>query len=322
MQQIEKLTKKIKRGGELTWDEGTWLLGADLMALTQAGNEIRQHFCGNHFHLCGIFSVKSGKCTEDCKYCAQSMHHKTDCVSYPLVDEEMIAKEVEKQWDQGLHRLSLVASGRSISKQEVEQVCDSVQNITSKTPMPMCGSFGLLTETEYRKLYQSGIRRIHNNLETSPTYFKKMCTTHTFEDKVASIKQAQKSGMEICSGGIFGIGESALDRISLAFELKKLGVKSIPLNLLNPIKGTPYAENTPLTSDELCRIVAIFRFILPDAFVRLAGGRGVLPDKGRACFSAGANATITGDLLTTSGISIESDKKMLTELGFQITRND
>ncbi len=197
-----------------------------------------------------------------------------------------------------------------------------MQRIKGSIPIRICGSFGLLNGSQYRKLYKAGLTRIHNNLETSKNNFPNMCTTHSFEDKITAIEAAKNAGMSICSGGIFGIGESVQDRIDLAFSLKELGVKSIPINLLNPIKGTPYENNRPLTDEEIRRVVAVYRFILPTAFIRLAGGRGLLADKGRACFLSGANAAISGDMLTTLGISIETDMKMIRELGFEVAMKD
>ena len=200
----------------------------------------------------------------------------------------------------------------------MDKICKATEKIKNECSIKVCGSFGLLTHKQYKRLYNTGLTRIHNNLETSKEYFPKMCTTHSFEDKLEAITNAHQAGMSICSGGIFGIGESVEDRISLAFSLEKLGIKSVPINLLNPIKGTPYENNIPLSSDELCRIVAVYRFVMPDAFIRLAGGRGLLADKGKACFLSGANAAISGDMLTTSGITVESDMQMIKELGFEV----
>lgn len=169
-----------------------------------------------------------------------------------------------------------------------------------------------------KKLNDVGVERIHNNLETSRNHFDKVCTTHTFEDKVEAIKAAQRAGMSVCSGGIMGIGETMEDRIDMALEIRNLNVNSVPINRLNPIPGTPYEHNKPVTDEDMQRIVAIYRFILPDLFIRLAGGRGLFTDKGKACLQSGANAVISGDMLTTSGISIDTDMKMIQELGFKI----
>lgn len=189
--------------------------------------------------------------------------------------------------------------------------------IRDETELSVCVSFGLLGERQYRRLKEAGVSRVHNNLETSRRYFPSICTTHTFEDKIRAIRAAQSAGLSVCSGGIMGLGEEAEDRIDMALTLRELGIKSVPVNLMNPIPGTPLADNRRLTKEELERIVAVFRFILPDASIRLAGGRGILEDKGRGCFRSGANAAISGDMLTTAGITVEQDMEMLKELGYR-----
>lgn len=174
-----------------------------------------------------------------------------------------------------------------------------------------------MNEAQFKKLHETGVERVHNNLESSRCHFPEVCTTHSFDDKVNAIKAAQKAGMSVCSGGIMGIGETMEDRIDMALELRSLGINSVPVNILNPIAGTPYEHNKRLSDTEIQRIIALYRFILPKAFIRLAGGRGLLADKGLACFKSGANAAISGDMLTTSGISIDTDMKMIKELGFK-----
>ena len=163
---------------------------------------------------------------------------------------------------------------------------------------------------------KAGAERVHNNLESSRRYFPEVCTTHTYDDKIAALRAAQAAGLSVCSGGIMGLGETMEDRIDMVLTARELGVRSIPVNMLNPIPGTPYEHNERLKPEDMQRIVAVFRFLVPDASIRLAGGRGLLPDKGRACFCSGANAAISGDMLTTSGITIETDMQMLRELGY------
>lgn len=318
MSVTEKLKAKVLSGRELSREEARKLWEEPLDVLCHAANEIRQHVCGNIFDLCTIINAKSGRCSEDCKYCAQSAHYHTDSEEYPLLSSEMIVARATHHAEQGVPRYSLVTSGRSLTDPEVDEVCQAVSTIKKTVPIQVCGSFGLLRKDQCQKLLASGLTRIHNNLETSEQNFPNVCTTHSFQDKIAAIQAAQDAGMTVCSGGIFGIGETTEDRIDMAFSLKRLGVKSIPMNVLNPVKGTPYAGRTPLPSDEFRRVVAVYRFLMPDVFLRLAGGRGLLEDKGRACFLSGANAAITGDMLTTSGISVETDLKMIRELGFEV----
>ena len=186
--------------------------------------------------------------------------------------------------------------------------------------MEVCASFGLLSKADFRKVKEAGASRAHCNLETSERFFPQVCTTHTYADKIAALQAAKRAGLEVCCGGIIGLGETVEDRIDMVFLARDLGVKSIPVNVLNPIPGTPYENNPILTNEEVCRMVAIFRFIIPDAQVRLAGGRGLLGDKGEACFRGGANAAISGDMLTTAGITVETDMALLRELGYTVIK--
>ena len=195
-------------------------------------------------------------------------------------------------------------------------MCEAVRRIREETGLSVCVSFVLLDERQFRKLKEAGVTRVHNNLEASERYFPKVCSTHTFEEKQQAIRAAQNAGLTVCSGGIMGIGETAEDRIDLALSLRELGIKSVPVNMLNPIPGTPLEHQPLLTEEEMRRIVAVCRFLLPDAAIRLAGGRGLLTDKGKSCFQSGANAAITGDMLTTAGITVETDLKLLKELGY------
>lgn len=312
------IMKKVIAGNDVEFQEALLLYKQPLEELCNAANKVRIHFCGNIFDLCTIISAKSGSCSEDCKYCAQSVHYETDCPVFPLISKEKIIDNAIYNSKKGINRYSIVTSGKCVSDEEIENICNAVKEIKKISNIKICASLGLLNKSQYEKIYNAGITRVHNNLETSRDTFKNMCTTHTFDDKVQAITNAKAAKMSICSGGILGIGESIEDRIKLAFSLKYLDIKSIPLNLLNPIAGTPFQDNPPLDEIDYLRSISIFRFINPDSFIRLAGGRGLLSDKGRKCFMSGANATISGDMLTTAGISIDSDIKMLTELGFII----
>ena len=183
-------------------------------------------------------------------------------------------------------------------------------------PIEVCVSLGLLNKEQYRRIFHAGAFRVHNNLETSEAFFPNICTTHTFSEKISAIKAAKAAGMQVCSGGIIGLGETMEDRVDLAISLRELAVSSVPLNILNPICGTPLEHQPPLSYEEILRTVAVFRFLLPSAAIRLAGGRGLMPDKGKACFLSGANAAISGDMLTTSGITIENDMRIIRDCGF------
>ncbi len=315
---VKRMKEKINSGGAVTKDEALLLYGGPLEELRKAADEIREHFCGNRFDICTIINGKSGKCPEDCKFCAQSAYYHTAAEEYPLLDTKEIVRQAKYNADHGVHRFSIVTSGRSLKDAEIEQMCEAIREIREQTDIKVCASFGLLDEGQYCRVKEAGVSRIHNNLETSRRNFPNVCTTHTFEDKVNAVKAAKAAGLSVCSGGIMGLGETEEDRIDMAFTLRELGIRSVPVNMLNPIPGTPYEGNARLTVDDMRRIVAVYRFILPDAFIRLAGGRGLMEDKGEGAFCSGANAAITGDMLTTAGYTIETDMEMLRRLGYML----
>lgn len=317
---IEDLKEKVLRGELISKAEAIELSKTPLKELCEAADEIRKHFCGDNFDFCTIVNGKNGKCPENCKYCAQSSFYKAKVDSYPLMGTEEIIKHGKYNADRGVPRYSIVTSGRKLSDTEVDKVSESIRELKKQVDVAVCVSFGLLDEIQYRKLKDAGVVRVHNNLESSKSYFPNVCTTHSYDEKIAALKAAQKAGLSICSGGIMGLGESMEDRIDMVLTARELGVKSVPVNMLNPIPGTPYENNKKLTIDDMCRIVAVFRFLIPDAYIRLAGGRGLMEDKGYSCFQSGANAAITGDMLTTSGMTIEQDLKMLTDLGFKVAK--
>ncbi|MDD6211982.1 MAG: biotin synthase BioB [Clostridiales bacterium] len=314
---IQGFKERVLQGELLNKDEGMKLAEMPLEELCKAANEIRYHFCKNGFDLCTIINGKSGKCSEDCKYCAQSSFYPTKVESYPMLPSDIVVQQALNLEKRGVLRYSIVTSGKRLSEKEVDQLCFTVSQIRQEGSIEVCVSAGLLDENSYSKLKKAGVSRVHNNLETSRRYFPQVCTTHSIDDKIAAIKMAQESGLNVCSGGIMGMGETMEDRIDLVLMIRELGIRSIPVNMLNPIPGTPFESLPVLSEDEMRRIVAVFRFLVPDASIRLAGGRGLLSDKGRSCFCSGANAAISGDMLTTSGITIETDLQMLKELGYE-----
>ena len=316
---LKTLTDEVLQGKEISKEEALKLVTAPLQDLCSYADEIRKHFCGNTFDMCTIINGKSGRCSENCKYCAQSAHYCTKIEEYPLLDSDTIVEQAHYNDDRGVLRYSLVTSGKALNDAEIENVCQSIRRIKEETNVKVCVSFGLLNAKQFEKIKQAGVERVHNNLETSRNNFPNVCTTHTFDDKIKAIKSAQSVGLNVCSGGIMGLGETMEDRIDLALSVRELGIKSIPINLLNPIPNTPYENNPILTNDEMCRIVAIFRFINPKSFIRLAGGRGLLEDFGKRCFQSGANAVISGDMLTTTnGMTIEKDMQMVKSLGYEV----
>ena len=319
----EEMKDKILLGKWIGREEALRLAEEPLEELRQAADEIRRKVCGSGFDLCTIVNAKCGRCSEDCRYCAQSAHYRTACEeSYPLLSTQELLEDARRNAQQGVLRYSMVTSGRRLSEEEVEQACESIRRIRAEVPIEVCVSFGLLDEVQFRKIKAAGASRVHCNLESSARYFPSVCTTHTYEEKIRTLQAAKRAGLSICSGGILGLGETMEDRIDMVLTARELGVKSIPVNLLNPIPGTPYENRVPLDNEEACRCVALFRFLIPDASIRLAGGRGLLGDKGEACFLSGANAAISGDMLTTAGITVETDMELLRSSGFEVKRND
>lgn len=315
---VEKLLKKVLAGEEISSEEALQLVTCDLTKLKQGAELIRKHYCGDTFDLCSIINGKSGRCSENCKYCGQSRHYQTDVAVYDLLTSDEIKKQALYNQERGVKRFSIVTAGRSLNDQEFADVLKTYQELHDTTNISLCASLGLLDVAQFKQLKAVGVKRYHNNLETSRNYFSSICTTHSYEQKITTIKAAKLAGLEVCSGGIMGMGESWQDRIDLAFELKNLGIQSVPINILNPIKGTPLADTKVLSQAEIERIFAVYRFILPRATLRMAGGRGLLKDKGISVFKSGANGAITGDMLTTQGITISDDQKIIKKLGFKV----
>ncbi len=316
---VQELKEKVLNFGEISKKEVLMLVGEPLEELAEAADEIRGKMCGHGFDICTIINGKCGRCSEDCKYCAQSAHYQTKCTEvYPLLPTEKLLEGAKYNEARGVLRYSIVTSGRKLSDFEVAQVCESIRAIKEETDIQICVSFGLVGEEQFRKIKEAGASRVHCNLESSERFFRQVCTTHTYEEKIMTLKAAQRAGLSVCSGGILGLGETMEDRIDMILTARELGVKSIPVNLLNPIPGTPYERNKPLTNEEARLCVALFRFLIPDASIRLAGGRGLLGDKGKGCFQSGANAAISGDMLTTAGITVETDMRLIQELGFEV----
>ncbi len=315
---VKEQKEKVLGGEQITKEEAMRLYEEPLEEVCTAADEIRRYFCEDRFDLCTIINGKSGKCPEDCKYCAQSAYYHTSTEDYPLLETEEIVRQAKYNADRGVLRYSIVTSGRALKDEEIDQMCGAIRAIREQTDIEVCVSFGLLSEAQFRRVKEAGASRVHNNLETSRRNFPNVCTTHTFDDKVEAVKAAKSAGLTVCSGGIMGLGETVEDRIDMALTLRELGIRSVPVNMLNPIPGTPYEGNPRLTVDDMRRITAVYRFILPDAAIRLAGGRGLMEDKGEGCFRSGANAAISGDMLTTAGYSIETDMDMLDRIGYRV----
>lgn len=309
--------RRLKREDDLSV-----LLAADLKELCEGANKIREALCGDKADLCSIINGRSGRCSENCKFCAQSAHHHTNCEEYGFLDQVTIMEDCAHACGQGVDRYSIVTAGRTMEGEDLEKAITAYQAMHEAYPdMILCASHGLMKKHDLERIHDAGVKIYHANLETSERFFPKICTTHTYADKLKEIDLAKESGLEVCSGGIFGMGETWQDRLDMAALLSELGVNSIPLNFLIPIPGTPLENNERLTQEEIIRIVALFRYLNPAAFIRIAAGRNYFEDGGEILFRAGANAAITGDMLTTVGNTTAQDREMLTNLGFRLKGN-
>lgn len=319
--QLKDLADKIIDGYEITKEEALELYDAPLDELRESASKITSHFFKEAIELCCISNGKCGKCSEDCKFCSQSRYYNTEIQQSVLKSVDEFFKEAQANDKRGVHRFSIVTAGVRLSKAELKTIAQAYKKISSELKISCCGSLGLLDYDDFVMLKESGLKRYHNNLETSPNFFKEICTTHTMKQKEDTIALAKKAGLEICSGCILGMGESVEDRVDIALELRKLQVDSTPINILNPIKGTPLENRPTVHPDEVRRTIALFRHVLPKTVLRLAGGRLIIQKYFTDLYKYGINAEITGDMLTTAGLTVADDisaaisnQKILTKI--------
>ena len=319
--QLKDLADKIIDGYEITKEEALELYDAPLEELKESASKITSHFFKEAIELCCISNGKCGKCSENCKFCSQSRYYNTEIQQSVLKSVDEFFKEAQANDRRGVHRFSIVTAGVRLSKAELKTIAQAYKKITSELKISCCGSLGLLDYDDFVMLKEAGLKRYHNNLETSPNFFKEICTTHTMKQKEDTIALAKKAGLEICSGCILGMGESVEDRVDIALELRKLQVDSTPINILNPIKGTPLENRPTVHPDEVRRTIALFRHVLPKTVLRLAGGRLIIQKYFTDLYKYGINAEITGDMLTTAGLTVADDisaaisnQKVLTKI--------
>ena len=321
-QRIAALGKRVLSGGSIDRSEALWLFSlessADVFDLISWANRIREHFKGNKIHLCSIVNAKAGGCSENCSFCAQSSFHQTGSPRYGFVDPEPVLQAAEEANQHGVTAVGLVAAWKGLNEGPMlDEVCDRISELAKSGKTRPDASLGIIKSQKVAdRLKEAGLECYGHNLESSRSFFPKHCSTHTYEDRVETIGYLKKAGLKICSGGIIGMGETREDRCELALALRELGANVVPINILNPIPGTPFAENPKLPPLEILKTIACFRFILPRQEIMIAGGRTVnLRDLQSMIFTAGASALMVGNYLTTLNQSVEKDLQMLKDLG-------
>ncbi|MBC8015142.1 MAG: biotin synthase BioB [Sporomusaceae bacterium] len=317
---IIALGEYILQGNQINYEDALTLTQVktdDIPLLAAFANKIRQKFAGKVVDMCGLVSARSGMCSEDCKFCSQSVYHSTDAPVYELRSTEEITIAAKQAEQQGAKRISIVTSGKGMDDDpDFEKIVTAIESILGETDLKVCANLGTLTLPQAHALAARGIKRYAHNLETSKNFYPLICTTHSYEERLSTIQAAKTAGMELCTGGIIGMGESWQDRIDMAFALRELGVTSVPINILNPIKGTAFEDIIPPTPLDIIKTFAIFRFILPDKIIRPAGGRELnLRDMQGQLMLSGANGLIIGNYLTFSGRDAAADFQMVKDAG-------
>lgn len=317
---INSIEERIVSGEAILREEAESLLETPdehLLRLLAAADRIRIKFKGNGFDSCTLINARSGLCAEDCAFCAQSSHHHADCSKYGLVSEDKILAAARSAHSSGASRFCTVTSGGALSAQEFDSVIDYVSKIASEVDIALDASLGFLDEARADRLRAAGVTRYNHNLETSPDYYASICTTHTFDQRVATVQKAMHAGMSACCGGIIGMGETPRQRLGLAFTLAELGVDCVPINILNPRPGTRLEHAVPPEPLEILKTVALFRLVLPRATIKIAGGREQnLREFQAMALRSGANGMIIGGYLTYGGRSVEQDLRMVREAGY------
>jgi biotin synthase len=319
---IAALGRRVLEGGDVTRAEGRWLFAlesrTEIIDLLSWANRIREQYKGNHIHLCSIVNVKAGGCAENCKFCAQSAVYETNSPRHGLIEPGTVSAAAEEAKTNGVTALGLVAAWRGLEEgPALDEICSRFEELKRSGKARPDASLGIISSQKVAdRLRQSGVEVYNHNLETSERFFTEVCTTHTYAERLQTIRHLQRAGIKICAGGILGMGETREDRCDLAFALKELGAHIVPINILNPIAGTPLARQPALAPLEILKSIACFRFILPRQEIMVAGGRTVnLRDTQSLIFLAGASALMVGNYLTTLNQPVEQDLQMLRDLG-------
>lgn len=319
---MKQILDNAAHGQGITIDEANILINpelANLDELIQTANLLTRRVFGNEISMCAIYPAKVGLCSGDCVFCAQSAHHKCDVapVHVRVLNEDEIINNAKELWRSGVRRYSLVTSGEYLTDTEFDRILQVFHRLSKETDVGLCASLGGLTLDRASKLKGVGVSRYHHNIETSRSFFPQICSTHSYNDKINTLEIARQVGMEICCGGIIGMGETPKQRVEMAFALKELDIDCVPINILNPIPGTRLEYQMPLHADEILRIIAVFRLILPNKVLKFAGGRekALGHDEYRG-YTAGINSMLVGNYLTTSGKAFEQEIRNLEAAGF------
>ena len=311
---------KAAVNGGCSKEQGLWaVVNLSAEELTGITDELRAKTFGEKVELCAIINARSGCCPEDCTYCSQSAHNSADIEVFDLLNNQQLYAGAERAAAASAAYFGIVTSGATVAGQDLDSVSEGISVIAGAVlPFP-CASFGRMNKEQLIQLKDAGIERYHHNLETSERFYSQVCRTHDWQDRVDTVRAALEVGLKVCSGGLFGLGESWEDRADLAVTVKELGVDSVPLNFLHSHPGTPLAGQPPLGAEEALRIVALYRLIMPEVTLRVCGGRPkILGERMAEMFVYGANAFMTGDYLTTSGITPESDRTLVVSQGLRI----
>lgn len=318
---IDEITARILNGGQMTGEEGRWMirLHSDFLPWLMAGaDRIRKAYRGNEIEVCAIANVRSGNCSENCNFCAQSAHHDSPAPRYNYIPEQQLLEQARQAREWGASDFGVVSKGWGVrSDAEMQQLGRYFETLDEGTDIGRCASLGALDQTSAIRLRELGMENYHHNLECAESFFDQICTTHSYQENIDTIRHARNAGLRVCSGGILGMGESLDQRIELAETLRQLGVESVPLNFLNPQPGTPFATLQPLQPLEILNNIAVFRYMLPEAEIRIAGGRQFLGDMQSMIFMAGASGVMIGNYLTTPGREVTDDIRMLKDLNLR-----
>jgi biotin synthase len=319
---LGELGQRVLTGGQITRDEALWLFNleasSDILDLLSWSNRIRERYKGNKIHLCSIVNAKAGACSENCSFCSQSAFYQTGSPRYGFIDPEPVQEAAEEARQNGVTAVGLVAAWKGVNEGPLlDEICDRIRELKESGKTRPDASLGIIKSQKVAdRLKEAGLECYGHNLESSRRFFPQTCTTHTYDDRLETIGYLKKSGISICSGGIIGMGETREDRCDLAFSLKEIGASVCPINILNPIKGTPFEKLSPLPVMEILKTIACFRFILPRQEIMVAGGRTVnLREAQSMIFMAGASALMVGNYLTTLNQPVEKDLQMLKDLG-------